>query len=151
VEIPGQGRGIITDVSGNIMTDFAPAVNLAHNKAIIIKTPDTTGPVHSDIETTTTDKAATLTFKTDEPAVSDLSYRLGGKKGKIITINISKKYITQHAVILRELNSCSRYTYTLTSKDKLDNKTTQTVTIVTKGEKNKKGIYQNCRIIKEGN
>lgn len=58
--------GTITDQSSNPMTDFAPATNLAANKALVI---DTTGPTLSEVtpvSTPTTDQTPNYTFTTNE-------------------------------------------------------------------------------------
>ena len=99
----------VSDTLGNPATQVTRTVNVV----------DTTGPVYSNLAIVTTDERASISFDTDELAVSELSYTVKqGKKTKVVTIPITKQYNTHHEIVMRDMKHCSLYTYTLINKDK---------------------------------
>lgn len=83
-------------------------------------TDDVTGPMVTNLVISTTDSSATITFDTDEPASSSLSYGLtSGYDSTIVDTTLS----LSHSIQLDSLDEATLYHFELSVSDSVDNET----------------------------
>ncbi len=111
-----------TDAAGNTATS-------SEQTFITSATPDTSAPVISSVNATSTDTAAIITWTTDENASSSVNFGLDANYG---TASTSDSFEIAHSITLIGLNPSTTYHYQVVSTDSVGNVSTSSdLTFVT--------------------
>jgi hypothetical protein len=106
--------GTIKDAVFNTLTNFTPTTNLAANKDIVI---DTASPIVSLVSSVPASTTSTITWTTDESSSSQVDYGLTTGYGTSTTESDTGTRVSNHTVILSNLDTCTTYHYRVNSKD----------------------------------
>lgn len=89
-------------------------------------TADITSPVISDIDTSSEDEEATITWTTDEAATSRVVYGVTASLGTTTATTDTSPRVTSHSVTLQNLLACTDYNFAVVSYDSASNISTST-------------------------
>ena len=127
VVLPGLVQGTTyyyritsADASGN--TSTSPATGSGPAVYVL---PDVTPPTITAVAAAGSGSSATVTWSTDEPATSQVSY---GTSANALTSSASAGSGTSHSVLITGLAQASTYYYRVTSADASNNSSTSPVT-----------------------
>src|SRR3989344_5046553 len=113
--------GTIADAATNAVSDFAPATNLAANKALVI---DTTAPtITNNTYTLSSPNTVTITWTTNEIASSLVNYGPTSSYGTATDETDTSPRVTSHSVAISGITNCATYYYSVESKDSALNTT----------------------------
>ena len=90
---------------------------------------DTTPPVISNIQTSTTSDTVTITWDTDETSTTQVEYGLDTNYGS--STDLVSDLVTSHSVSITNLTSETTYHFKVKSKDALDNEASSTDQVFT--------------------
>ena len=125
--IPGHRDFAATECPGGALYALLPtirsnvAARLASSPPPTTPIADTTAPTVSNVTASTTSNSATVRWTTDEPATSEVRYRVDGST-TIQTATVSGSR-TSHEVTLSGLRAKTRYRFSVISADASGNRT----------------------------
>jgi len=119
------GDGVVGVQHGSTLTlRYSDADSCGTGPATVDKTVavDCVGPVLSDLQVTVTDIAATVTWTTDKPSTSRVTW--GASAPPAAVVEDLANYTTAHSLTVSGLSPCTTYFLSVTSVDYAGNATT---------------------------